>query len=345
MPDDERMEDGASPRERPLSRPGEDAAPGALLCFDTPTPYGPVPVADPTATVEMVRTGIVGRRFESAAHVAVCRDGRLVGLARIEDVLAADADTTLAEIMDADPAFIEHGVDEEIAAWKAVRHGESALAVVDDAGAFVGLIPPRRLVEVLLTEHDEDLARLGGYLAGTSSARHAIEEALVPRLVHRLPWLLFGLAGALAAAGIVGAYERQLEGEVLLALFVQGIVYMADAVGTQTEALVIRGLSVGVAIGTIIRRELLTGLLVGLVLAFVFFPVGLGLWGDATVVVAVAISLLAACSTATVVAMALPWLLSRLGRDPAFGSGPLATVIQDLLSLLIYFWVASLIVT
>lgn len=69
-------------------------------------------------------------------------------------------------------------------AWKAVRHAESALAVVDATGAFVGLIPPRRMVEVLLAEHDEDLARLGGYLASTSPARHATEESLVLRLKH-----------------------------------------------------------------------------------------------------------------------------------------------------------------
>jgi magnesium transporter len=314
------------------------------LRFEVPSPYGPVPQGGPDTPVAVVRRSLVGRRFESAAHVAVCRDGRLVGLARIEDVLGADDATLLAEVMDPDPAVIRHGVDEEVAAWKAVRHGESALAVVDDSGRFVGLIPPRRIVEVLLTEHDEDLARLGGYLASTSSARHATEESVGPRLAHRLPWLLFGLAGAVAAAGIVGAYERELDRRVLLAFFVPGIVYMADAVGTQTEALVIRGLSVGVPIGRIVRRELLTGVLVGVALALAFLPLGLVLWDDTRVVVAVAASLLAACSTATVVAMSLPWALSRLGRDPAFGSGPLATVVQDLLSLVIYFWLASILV-
>lgn len=316
----------------------------AELRFDAPAPFGPVPVADPTTTAGQLRRGLAGHRFESAAHVVACCHGRLVGLARIEDVLAADAATPLGDFMDPDPPVIAHGVDEEIAAWKAVRHGESALAVVDDDGRFVGLIPPRRLVEVLLAEHDEDFARLGGYLASTSSARHAIEEALLPRLGHRLPWLLLGLAGAVAAAGVVGAFQRQLDRQVLLAFFLPGIVYMADAVGTQTETLVIRGLSVGVTVGGILRRELLTGLLVGLVLAGAFVPVGLLLWDEGDVVLAVAIALLAACSTATVVAMALPSLLYRLGRDPAFGSGPLATVIQDLLSLVIYFWVASLVV-
>ena len=98
------------------------------------------------------------------------------------------------------------------------------------------------------------------------------------------------------------------------------------------------------SIGGIFRRELLTGVLIGLALAVAFLPIGVALWSRADVAVAVAIALFAACSTATVVAMTLPWLLHRLGHDPAFGAGPLATVIQDLLSLVIYLVVASFVV-
>jgi hypothetical protein len=82
--------------------------------------------------------------------------------------------------------------------------------------------------------------------------------------------------------------------------------------------------------------DILTGLLVGVALALLFFPVALGLWREADVALAVALALLAACSIATLVAMTLPWLFHGLGIDPAFGSGPLATVVQDLLSILIY---------
>ena len=75
--------------------------------------------------------------------------------------------------------------------------------------------------------------------------------------------------------------------------------------------------------------------------------VALAVWwvlGSPELAVTVALALLAACTVATVVAMALPWLVARMGRDPAFGSGPLATVIQDLLSLVIYFAVAAVVI-
>jgi magnesium transporter len=304
-----------------------------------------VPVAAPEDSVDALLASMRGRRFESASVTAVCEDGRLVGLATIERLLAAPQSAAVGEVMDPRPPSVAPGTDQEQAAWEAVRHDEPGLAVVDASGRFVGLIAPQRMLGVLLDEHDEDLARLGGFLGSTAAARTASEERVSRRLWHRLPWLLVGLAGAMLAAGIVGAFEAELERQVLIAFFVPGVVYMADAVGTQTEALVIRGLSVGVGIGRVALREAATGLLIGILLAALSLPVVTFVWGELDVAVAVSLALFAACSVATIVAMALPWLLQRLGRDPAFGSGPLATVVQDLLSILIYFAVAQAIVS
>ena len=119
-----------------------------------------------------------------------------------------------------------------------------------------------------------------------------------------------------------------------------GIVYMADAVGTQTETIIIRGLSVGVPIRKMIWREILAGLAIGFVLAVISSLLIWLQWGDRTVVLIVSLSLFSASAVSTVIAMILPWIFNLLGKDPAFGSGPLATVIQDLLSLLIYFYIA-----
>jgi magnesium transporter len=163
-------------------------------------------------------------------------------------------------------------------------------------------------------------------------------------LWHRLPWLVVGLIGSAIAAWLVGGFEEELAGDVRLAFFVPGVVYMADAVGTQTEALVIRGLSVGVPIRRILRAETLTGLAVGTLLGLLTYAAVLLAFGAADLALAVALALLAACSVASVVAMALPWAIARAGRDPAFGSGPLATVVQDLLSLVIYFALATALV-
>jgi magnesium transporter len=278
------------------------------------------------------------------SHIVVCDAGKFVGLIRIESLLTAPEHNVALEIMDRQSPRVGPGTDREIAAWTATQHGEAALALVNETGDFIGLIPPYELLRILLTEHEEDLARIGGYLRESSTARLSSEEPITQRFLHRLPWLLVGLGGTLVVADIVRAFEHDLQRHVSLAFFVAGVVYLADAVGTQTETLVVRGMSVGVPIRRMFARELITGLAIGVVLAAISLPLLFFRWGDWRMAIGVSMSLAAACSTATIAAMALPSLFQRLGVDPAFGSGPLATVIQDLISIILYFVIVTAIV-
>ena len=302
-----------------------------------------IPIAAPDDTVESVLKRMRGVRFDSASVVAVCSGPQLAGLVTIERLLAAPGQAAVATVMDAQPPVVAPGVDQEHAAWLAAQRAESGLAVVDENGQFRGLIPPARLTAILLEEHDEDFARLGGFLKSSASARSASEESVGRRLWHRLPWLAVGLIGVFVSAALLASVERQMSANLAVAYFIPGIVYLAAAVGTQTETLAIRGLSVGVGIGGVVGREAATGLLVGLLLAATMMPTISWLWHDVALAAAVSLAVLAASTVATMVALALPYLLHRLGSDPAFGSGPLATVVEDLLSILLYLTAVRLI--
>lgn len=304
-----------------------------------------VPVIAPSETAAGARRYMLGKSFDLVDEIAVLDEGRLVGLVALSQLLEAPAPALLGDLADPDSVVIRPGEAEERVAWQMVRRQQSNLAVLDSDGTFVGLVPAHRLIGRLLAQHDEDAARLGGYLASSGRARLAAEEPVSRRLLHRLPWLLVGLLGAMASAVIVGAFEAQLEQVVLLAFFVPAVVYMADAVGTQTETLLIRGMSAGIDMRTVARRELITGVLIGALIGLAFFPFALIGWGDADVALAVALALTASCSIATSVATILPRLLARFGSDPAFGSGPLATIVQDLLSIAVYLAIATPIAT
>ena len=293
-----------------------------------------VPTAAPTDPVAATLDRMRGKRFDSAAAVAVLERDRLVGVATIERMFAAPDGAAVGDVMDPTPPVVSPDTDQERAAWQAVQRDEPGLAVVDAGGRFCGLIAPQQLLAVLLQEHAEDLARLGGFLHSVESTRSATVESVRSRLWHRMPWLVVGLMGAMVSAGLMAAFEAQLDARLAVAYLVPGIVYLADAVGTQTET--DRGLSVGVGIRRVLAPEALTGLLVGLMLGVVMVPVVALMTSDWLLAVAVGLAVLAASTIATVMALLLPWLLQTLGRDPAFGSGPLATVIQDLLSILIY---------
>lgn len=90
----------------------------------------------------------------------------------------------------------------------------------------------------------------------------------------------------------------------------------------------VRGLSLGIRVGSVMRSELLTGMVLGAVLGGLAYPL-VGVWVDVSIALTVALAVFAASTVATGVAMYLPWLLDRMDLDPAFGSGPLSTVIQD----------------
>lgn len=230
-----------------------------------------------------------------------------VGVAVIERILGAPDGATIGAVMDPDPPTVTPDTDEEHAAWQAAQDGKPGLAVVDADGRFRGLIAPQQLLTVLAQEHDEDLARLGGFLHSVEAARASSVETVVRRLWHRLPWLLVGLLvgllGAMLSAGLMAGFEKQLDANLAVAYFVPGIVYLADAVGTQTETLAIRGLSVGIGIRRIVGPEVLTGFWVGTILGVVMAPMVALMTGDWELAAAVAVAVLSASAIATTVAM------------------------------------------
>ncbi|MCZ7565472.1 MAG: magnesium transporter [Burkholderiales bacterium] len=301
-------------------------------------------LAAPDETIGTVVERLHGQALDYAGTIYVTDEARrLVGIVPMARLLSAPADARVAEVALRDFPAAQPDTDQEDAASLAIRYGVAAVPVVDASGRLLGVVPPQALLEVLRHEHVEDLHRLAGILHETERARLAIEAPPVRRARDRLPWLLVGLAGASVATLVVAWFERALESRVALAFFVPGIVYLADAIGTQTESIAVRGLSLSTApIPRLVAGELRTGVLIGLTLSVLAFaPIWLAL-GDLRLAAAVSIALFAASSVATTVGLFFPWLLSRLGKDPAYGSGPVATIIQDVLSLLIYFGVVSL---
>lgn len=298
-----------------------------------------VPLARAEDAVAAVLARLPGSVFDDTDAVYVVdEDGRLRGLVRLSTLLAAHAERQLGDLMLREPPTVHPGEDQEQIALVAIRHKVGAVPVVDDAGRLLGVVPAEALIEILRREHVEDLHRLAGII---HMDNHVYEALLAPparRLRSRLPWLLVGLLGSTVATAVMAYFEGVLEKRVAIAFFVPAIVYLADAVGTQTEAIVVRYLSVRHApLGRLLVGEMTSGLLIGLSLGVFILPaVWLG-FGDLRLALVVSLTVVAAGTCAASLGMLLPWLLSSRGRDPALGSGPVATVIQDVLSLLIYF--------
>lgn len=296
-----------------------------------------VPVVDIDATVGDLVAMLRANAYDYAGEVAITDDGKFVGVVAIEDALPKPDDHPLGDLVQADHAVVHTRASQEHAAMEALAVGQRSVAVARRDKTFVGFISPARIEEILFHEHQEDLARHGGYLTGAGEARLASEEPIGRRLWHRLPWLLLGLVGAIGMAELVAAFETQLSKEVVFAYFVPAIVYLAGAVGIQTETLVVRGMAVGANLRLMTARELVTGLLVGLILSGALMLAIALRWNNADAAVAVGVAVLAASFGASAVALALPVILRAMKTDPAFGTGPIATVLEDGITIAIYF--------
>lgn len=269
--------------------------------------------------------------------------GKLEGVVPLRVLLAASPAAQVSALMHAAPEVVAPDVDQEHVASLAVRHHLNSVPVVGPDGLLLGAVPSEALVEILRREHVEDLLRLAGVARESRQSRDALEGPPILRARHRLPWLFVGLAGSMLTAMLVAAFGDLLQRRIDVAYFVPAIVYLADAIGTQTEAIVVRALSLTrSAPAALAAGELRTGLWIGLVLALLSLPLVSLVSGDLRLALAVSVSILLAGGLAASIGLALPCLLARRGIDQAFGSGPLATILQDLLSLLVYLGVATL---
>jgi magnesium transporter len=302
-----------------------------------------VPTASTNDTVGQILTSFRKSEYDLAESIYVLSEqARLQGIVPVALLLKADAGTPIQKLMVPLPWVAHPEMDQEKMAGLAIRHGLTTVPVIDDAGKFLGVVAPLTLLKILRREHIEDLHRLAGIRRENTKALDAMESPPIRRARDRLPWLLVGLGGSAVATLVVSRYESVLKADMAVAFFVPAIVYLADAIGTQTEAIVVRGISLDhKSLRHLLFGELRTGFLIGLALALIAYPSILVFFSNHQLAAAVSIAILAAGTVATSIGLLLPWSFEKLGLDPAFGSGPVATIIQDIASLLIYFMVAQ----
>lgn len=304
------------------------------------------PVASETEKVQDVLERIASSSFAtSALLIATNEAGHYRGAIELIQLLQTSGETRIADLMRTEWPTIAPGIDQEHAVLAAAKAHVGALPVVANDGKPVGIIPPVALLDVLAHEHREDMHRLVGILKEQAGSRHALEDPPARRAAKRLPWLMVGLILSAVSAAVMAEFESDLRANIMIAFFIPALVYITDAIGTQTEAIAIRGLSLQRRpLARILLLEFLTGALIGLAMAIIAF---FGVWlafENLPIALGVATSLLLAGTLASVLGLLLPWMLAAIRVDPAFGSGPVATIIQDVLTILIYFAIMTTLV-
>lgn len=161
-------------------------------------------------------------------------------------------------------------------------------------------------------------------------------------IYHRLPWLIVGLIGGIIASKIVKNSEAVLSENLILATFIPLIVYISDAVGTQMETFVIRDMALHrVKFLNYFIRQLIVVTLISTILALTLFLYLVINNNKLSIALVLGLSLFCAIISSLFSGLIVPYLFRKIRLDPANASGPIATIIQDLVSVTIYFSIAN----
>lgn len=323
----------------------------------TPVPSTDVDASEETAASHMVTRipraaydtpigtviqTLCGQKFDCADTVFITdSEGRLQGIVRIND-LFADGDRAIGEIMEPEHEAVGYDDDQEQIAVLAMKLNMIAVPVIDDDGRLAGAVPPEALFRILRDEHMEDLQRLSGIMTHDEGPDIALNAPLLDRFRRRIPWLIFGLLASSIITLVMTGFEETLSKNVAVAFFVPAIVYIAGAIGAQAVSVAVRGLSSEtVSIGRLLKDELAIGSGIGVTLGLISAAAVFFTFHNAALSLSVGLAVLGGGAVSAVVGFGLPWTFQHFGSDPALGSGPICTIIQDVSSLSLYFVLAS----
>lgn len=270
--------------------------------------------------------------------------GRLTGVVNLRQLIVADPDTVVANIMDSEVISVPVGTDQEECARLMARYDLLALPVVDAHGVLLGVITIDDLVDVLEEEVTEDIQRLGG---AQPLERSYLDTNMFIVARKRIGWLvLLFLAGTFTLL-VMRNFENELRALVSLAAFIPLLIGTGGNAGSQTTVTVIRALATGdIELRDAMRvawHEARIGLALGLGMAVVAYLRAITWEPDHALALTVSASILGIVLWATGIGALLPLLAARLRIDPALVSGPVMSTILDATGLLIYFTIAQMI--
>jgi len=265
----------------------------------------------------------------------------LVGVLSIRDLITAPLDKKIEDVMAIRVISVNVDTDQEEVANIIKKYNFLAIPVTDSLGTLLGIITVDDVIDVLEEETTEDFAEI-------SAARGAVDLEISPLVAarKRLPWLIILLFIGMVSATIIGRFEKTLETVAILTIFIPLIAGMGGNTGTQSLAVVVRGLALGEfdkeKVIYLLKREAITGVIMGIVCGVIVSVLAQFITGGNLVLgLIVGISLFLTIITASLSGTIIPFLIHLLKIDPAIASGPFITTINDIIGILIYFSIAT----
>lgn len=270
----------------------------------------------------------------------VDKQEKLIGRLSLKDLIVAKNEQKIADIAKDNVDFVNVNEDAEEVAKVMSKYDLEAIPVVDDNQTLLGRITIDDIVDVLKEEADKDYQLAAGITQDVEA-----DDSILELTKARLPWLFLGLIGGVGAFLIMEGFQESFKQYAVLFFFTPLIAAMAGNVGVQSSAIIVQGLAnddVKGSINSRLIKEMLLAALNGVILAAVLFLFVLAT-KDVTTALAISISLVIVIIVAGLIGTFVPLFLNKRGVDPAIATGPFITTSNDIFGILIYFWIAKLI--
>ncbi len=347
---------------RVLPTLADAAAIQKLLAYDPDTAGGIMAtelVAVPAHWTVAEATEEVRRNAETVEEIFVLfvvdDARRLQGFVSLKRLLLSPSEARIGDVMRDHVHYVVADQDQEEVVRIMERYDLVSLAVVDHHRRLLGRITIDDAVDVIRDEAEEDYQRLSG-ITGDEEPTDKIGRIMR----GRLPWLMLGMLGAALAGSVIGVFEAEIRRVSILAAFIPVVMAMAGNVGIQSSAIMVQGLAAGnrwsVNMVRRLGKEVAVAVLNGLALALAIgvVVVTLFVWGaDLSFVpptqepfrlaITAGFSLFIVILLAAAIGTTVPLLLARLGIDPALATGPFITTSNDIIGLVVFFLIATLI--
>ncbi len=268
-------------------------------------------------------------------------DDKLKGRLSLKDLLTTSTKSHISDIYIPKVDFVNVNEDPEEVAKIMSKYDLEAIPVVDEMGRLVGRITIDDIVDVIREEAEKDYQ-----LAAGISQDVEADDSIWDLTRARLPWLFLGLVGGVGAAAIMGGFEDMISKHAILFFFTPLIAAMAGNVGVQSSAIIVQGLANDDLKGSVSNRlikEMLLATLNGVILAAVLLLFTWAYKGDFLTALAISISLIVVVIVAGLIGTFIPLFLDKRGIDPAIATGPFITTSNDIFGILIYFWIAKMV--
>ncbi|WP_416148474.1 magnesium transporter [Salipaludibacillus sp. HK11] len=268
----------------------------------------------------------------------------LAGVVSLRDLITSNPDDLVETVMSTRVVSVKTNEDQENVAKLFKKYDFLAVPVTTDHNKLVGIITVDDILDVMEEEATEDI---GEFAASRGATDLSISSFTAAK--KRAPWIILLMFFGMITASVIGQFEDTLEAVVLLAGFIPLIMDSAGNTGTQSLAVAVRSIALGTlekkGLGKMVFREFKTGVMLGLMCAVTLMIIIPILHGSVWLAFIVGMSIFLSLSIATVIGTIVPLAINKMNLDPAIASGPFITTVNDIIGLLVYFSIATALLT